>query len=87
LLREAVEMSLFAVPRRLDYDAITAALGGLDGVEAVHDLHVWPMSTTDAVLTAHLLIPTGHPGDAFLAATQAMLRERFQIGHATIQIE
>ncbi|MGJ3648372.1 cation diffusion facilitator family transporter [Sphingomonas sp. GlSt437] len=87
LLREAIEMSLFAVPRRLEYDAIIAALKGLEGVEAVHDLHVWPMSTTDAVLTTHLLMPAGHPGDAFLATTQAMLHDRFQIGHATIQIE
>jgi len=87
LLRESVEMSLAAVPRRLDYDAIVDALKHLDGVEAVHDLHIWPMSTTDAVLTTHLYIPAGHPGDGFLLSTQEMLRQRFEIGHATIQIE
>ncbi|OYY91741.1 MAG: cation transporter [Sphingomonas sp. 28-66-16] len=87
LLREAIEMSLGAVPRGLDYDRIVAALEGLEGVQAVHDLHIWPMSTTQPVLTTHLLIPAGHPGDGFLAAAQAMLHERFGIAHATIQIE
>lgn len=87
LLRESVEMSLSAVPRRLEFDHIVEALEGLDGVTAVHDLHIWPMSTTETALTAHLLIPAGHPGDAFLASTQAMLHDRFGIAHATIQIE
>ena len=87
LLRESVEMSLAAVPRGIDYDHIVDALAELPGVSAVHDLHIWPMSTTDTVLTTHLLMPGGHPGDAFLVATQAMLHDRFKIGHATIQIE
>lgn len=87
LLRESVEMSLSAVPRALDYDSIGTALVELDGVAATHDLHIWPMSTTETVLTVHLLMPDGHPGDAFLAAAQAMLRDRFGIAHATLQIE
>ena len=87
LLRETIEMSLAAVPRHIDYDAVAAALGELPGVVRVHDLHIWPMSTTEPVLTAHLLIPAGHPGDPFLTATQAMLHDHFGIGHATIQIE
>jgi len=87
LLREAIEMSLAAVPRTLDYDSIGEALAKLEGVGGIHDLHIWPMSTTETVLTAHLLMPAGHPGDAFLAAAQAMLRERFGIAHATLQIE
>lgn len=87
LLRESVEMSLFAVPRTLDYDSIGAALSALEGVQGTHDLHIWPMSTTETVLTAHLLMPGGHPGDAFLAQAQAMLHDRFGIAHATLQIE
>jgi cobalt-zinc-cadmium efflux system protein len=87
LLRESVEMSLAAVPRTVDYDAVGTALKALPGVTRIHDLHIWPMSTTETVLTAHLLMPGGHPGDAFLANTQAMLRERFGIGHATVQVE
>ncbi len=87
LLRETVEMSLAAVPRAIDYDAVTTALHGLPGVARVHDLHIWPMSTTEPVLTAHLVIPGGSPGDAFLIAARGMLHDRFGIGHATLQVE
>src|SRR5262249_60938330 len=57
------------------------------GVVEVHDLHVWPMSTTETALTCHLVMPAGHPGDDFLMLTAAELRQRFSIGHATVQIE
>ncbi|MCP3734724.1 cation diffusion facilitator family transporter [Sphingomonas sp. RP10(2022)] len=87
LLRETVEMSLAAVPRAIDYDAVTAALVALPGVSHVHDLHIWPMSTTEPVLTAHLVIPAGYPGDGFLATAREMLHDRFGIGHATLQVE
>ncbi|HVJ00511.1 MAG TPA: cation diffusion facilitator family transporter [Sphingomonas sp.] len=87
LLRESVEMSLAAVPRGVDYDAVGVALGDLPGVAATHDLHIWSMSTTETVLTAHLVMPAGHPGDSFLADAQAMLHTRFGIAHATLQIE
>lgn len=87
LLRETVEMSLAAVPRGIDYDGVRAALAGLPGVTEVHDLHIWPMSTTEPGLTAHLCVPAGHPGDAFLHEVQEMLHHRFAIGHATIQLE
>lgn len=87
MLRETVEMSLAAVPRGIDYDGVEAALAALPGVQEVHDLHIWPMSTTEPGLTAHLLLPDGHPGDDFLHTAQTMLHARFGIGHATIQIE
>ncbi len=86
LLRETIEMSLNAVPRGIDYDEVTNALKALPGVTALHDLHIWPMSTTETVLTAHLVIATG-PGATFLADAQKMLHDRFGIGHTTIQIE
>lgn len=87
LMKESVAMSLAAVPTRIEVDEVRAALGALRGVAAVHDLHVWPMSTTETVMTAHLVMPAGHPGDAFLAAARALMRERFGIGHVTLQIE
>lgn len=87
LLRETVEMSLAAVPRAIDYDRVSEALAALPGVAHVHDLHIWPMSTTEPVLTAHLLMPAGHPGDAFLREAQDMLHHDFRIGHATLQVE
>ena len=54
---------------------------------AVHDLHIWPMSTTEAALTAHLVMPAGHPGDAFLHDLAHELEHDFAIGHTTVQVE
>ena len=87
LLQETGEMALGAVPRDIDYDKVRMALRTMPGVERVHDLHIWPVSTTEPVLTAHLVMPGGHPGDTFLEEARAMLRERFGIGHATLQVE
>src|SRR3954453_17257453 len=69
LLRDSVRMSLDAVPPGLDIAAVRAFLAGRPGVTALHDLHVWPMSTTETALTCHLLMPGGHPGDSFLMET------------------
>ncbi|MEN2786980.1 cation diffusion facilitator family transporter [Sphingomonas qilianensis] len=87
LLRESVEMSLGAVPRGIEFDHVDEALCELPGVVRVHDLHIWPMSTTEPVLTAHLVMPAGQPGDAFLNAARTMLHDKFGIGHATLQVE
>ena len=87
LLRDAVRMGLLAVPAGIDEAAVRGFLGSLPGVGAVHDLHIWPMSTTETALTAHLVIPTGHPGDGFLHALADDLAERFGVHHPTIQIE
>lgn len=87
LLKDSVAMSLLAVPKGISEREVRAFLSGLPGVEAVHDLHIWPMSTTETALTAHLVMPGGPPGDAFLADVQHQLRHRHRIGHATLQIE
>jgi len=87
LLRESVVLALHAVPSRIDATRVSATLAALPGVEQVHDLHIWSMSTTDVALTVHLRMPGGHPGDAFLAELQRMLRRDHGIDHATIQIE
>jgi cobalt-zinc-cadmium efflux system protein len=87
LLRESTAMSLAAVPDGIDPVAVRAYLAGRPGVASIHDLHIWPMSTTETALTAHLVTPAGHPGDDFLAETCRELARRFGIGHATLQIE
>ena len=76
-----------AVPRHIDEGAVRGFLAGQDGVSAVHDLHIWGMSTTECALTAHLVVPAGAPGDAFLRDLADELERRFRIHHATIQIE
>lgn len=86
LLRDALRLSLNAVPAHIALDQVHAYLAALPGVAAVHDLHVWGMSTTEAALTAHLRMPGGHPGDAFLMDVTRQLEQRFAIHHATLQI-
>jgi cobalt-zinc-cadmium efflux system protein len=87
LLRESMALSLAAVPASIDPAAVRGYLSGLPGVTSIHDLHIWPMGTTEIALTAHLVMPTGHPGDGFLITACAELEHRFKIGHATLQIE
>ena len=87
LLKDSVAMSLLAVPKTVSESEVRAYLSGLPGVEAVHDLHIWPMSTTETALTAHLVMPEGHPGDAFLRDVSEELEHHHRIGHTTIQIE
>ena len=87
LLKESVWMSLAGVPAGIELDEVEAALGALADVTAVHDLHVWPLSTTETALTAHLVAPGAPSSDALLRAARDLLHERFQIEHSTIQIE
>ena len=87
LLKDSVKMGLLAVPDNIDDGEVRIYLAGLPGVAAVHDLHIWPMSTTETALTAHLVMPGGHPGDAFLHELAHELEHRFHIGHPTIQVE
>ena len=87
LLRQSVALSLAGVPEGIDRAKVEAFLKDRAGVAEVHDLHIWAMSTTETALTAHLEMPEGHPGDAFLMETCRELEKQFGIGHATIQIE
>jgi len=87
LLRDALRMTLKAVPPGIDPSVVRAYLEGQAGVARLHDLHIWPMSTTETALTCHLVMPGNYPPDSFVIAVTRGLRERFGIGHATIQIE
>jgi cobalt-zinc-cadmium efflux system protein len=87
LARDSVNLALDAVPAGIDPHEVEALLRGLDGVVEVHDLHIWGMSTTDVALTAHLIRPCPGGEDALLAAASRLLRDRFGIEHATLQVE
>jgi len=87
LLRDSLTMTMQAVPPGIDPVRIRDFLMKQPGVCAIHDLHIWPMSTTETALTAHLVIPTGYPGDAALRSITDELRDHYSIPHATLQVE
>lgn len=87
LMRESVGMSLMGVPSSIEVEEVEEELGRLEGVETVHDLHVWPLSTTEIALTAHLVAPDVVATDALLESARKMLHDRFAIEHCTIQVE
>jgi cobalt-zinc-cadmium efflux system protein len=87
LLRDSVNLALDMVPDRVDEGAVRAYLADLPGVSEVHDLHIWALSTTETALTAHIVRPGAALDDGLLHGACAALRERFGIGHATIQVE
>jgi cation diffusion facilitator family transporter len=87
LLHDSVNLALQAVPAGINLGEVRKYLAGLPHVTTVHDLHVWPMSTTETALTAHLEMPTGSSGDAFLREVCEHLHQQFGIEHSTIQIE
>jgi len=87
LLRDSVRMALDAVPPGVSLQDIRDYLAEQPGVTDVHDLHVWALSTTGNALSAHLVMPAGHPGDESIDAIVVTLRERFSMQHATLQVD
>ena len=87
LLRDSLGMALSAVPPGIDPEAVRAGLLARPGVAAIHDLHIWPMSTVEVALTAHLVMADRRREPGFLRETAEILRTRFGIAHATLQIE
>jgi cobalt-zinc-cadmium efflux system protein len=87
LLKEATQLALNAVPQSIDIAEVEGFLLQRPGVTAVHDLHIWGVSTTTSALTVHLTMPDGHPGDAVMEDTSQQLKQRYAIEHCTLQIE
>ena len=87
LLRDSLGLIMDSVPEHVDIDRVRAYLAQLGGVREVHDLHVWPMSTTEVALTAHLVMDAMPPDNVLLRRVAKELHDEFEIGHATIQVE
>ena len=87
LLKESVWMSLAGVPKGIDVDEVAFTLSAIEGVEAVHDLHIWPLSTTETALTAHIVTARADYPDELLESARTLLHDRFHIEHCTIQVE
>jgi cobalt-zinc-cadmium efflux system protein len=87
LLRDSLTLSLDGVPGNVNSSDVMSFLAGQRGVTDVHDLHIWALSTTSVALTAHLVVPERSADDALLSSVAPNLKRRFQIQHATLQIE
>jgi cobalt-zinc-cadmium efflux system protein len=87
LLRDSVSMAMDAVPPSVDLEEVSKFIRQQAGIATIHDLHIWPISTTETALTCHCVMPAGHPGDIALAHLCHELQARFGIAHSTIQIE
>jgi len=87
LLRDSVSLIMDAIPRYIDHVGVETYLKQYKGVTAVHDLHIWGLSTREVALTAHLVVPKVGLTDADYLAINQHLRDKFKINHATIQPE
>jgi len=87
LLRDAFDMAVDAVPRDIDPEAVRVYLASLPGVNGVHDMHIWAMSTTETALTAHLIKPDPKDDDALIEKASKGLHDQFGIDHITLQWE
>ncbi|CAN5482415.1 cation diffusion facilitator family transporter [soil metagenome] len=87
LLRDSTALAVDAVPKGIDPVAVQHYLEQLPGVRGVHHLHIWPISTTETALTAHLVKPDAQIDDDLLCEIDRELHDQFEICHATIQFE
>jgi cobalt-zinc-cadmium efflux system protein len=87
LLRDSFRLMLDGIPRYIDYQNVDKFLSELPDVVAIHDLHIWGLSTKEVALTAHLVMATNHPANVDYKYINTVLREKFKINHVTIQIE
>lgn len=87
LLRDSMNLSIDSVPKNIDITGIRKYLASLENISQVHDLHVWPMSTTEVALTVHLIMVDDSLNNGFLLKLQKQLHDSFGIEHSTIQVE
>ncbi len=87
LLRDSLSLAIDSVPKGIDIAGIKSYLNDLDHVMQIHDLHIWPLSTTEVALSVHLIVAEDFRQNGFLLKLQQELHDRFDIEHSTIQIE
>ncbi|WP_416353832.1 cation diffusion facilitator family transporter [Agrilactobacillus fermenti] len=87
LLRDAVNLSLDAVPKDIDLEQVKQIIQAKDTVSNVHDLHIWALSTTENALTAHICRTTLEDNNTFIKALDSQLTSQFDLSHTTIQVE
>ncbi len=86
LLSQAVHVLMEGVPTHLNAKEVGQAMAGVPGVKGIHDLHIWTITSGMDALSAHVVVPVGEDRDAVLGRLQSLLRDRWKIDHATLQI-
>lgn len=87
LLKESFSMSMDAVPKGINLSEVKEFLLEQSGVSQVHDIHIWPLSTTETALTAHVVRLNNEGHDEFLSLMSRELHDKYEISHVTIQVE
>jgi|JI6StandDraft_1071083.scaffolds.fasta_scaffold01134_9 cobalt-zinc-cadmium efflux system protein len=87
LFKESLNLMLMAVPTNLDLDSLSKIFVGIKGIINYHDLHVWPISTTETALSAHLVVMAESFTDAFAKDLEKQIKQKFPISHVTLQLE
>ena len=87
LLKESFTMSMDAVPKGINLSEVQEFLLSQSDVDNVHDIHIWPLSTTETAFTAHVIRNNEENNDEFLNNMSKELHDRYEITHVTIQIE
>lgn len=87
LLRDSLSYAMDVAPGGIDIPAIRSYLSSLPPVERIHDLHIWPLSTTETALTVHIVVTSTQLNNSFLYDIQQHLHKQFGIAHTTIQVE
>jgi cobalt-zinc-cadmium efflux system protein len=87
LLRQAADVLMEGTPRGIDADEVRCALLSVQGVRAVHDLHIWTITSGMHALSAHVAVPQDEARSGLLVDLRAVLGRQFGIDHVTIQVE
>ena len=87
LLQETVGVLMESAPRDIDMDLVRGAIHAMPGVQGVHDLHVWTITSGLVAMSGHVAVAGEDGGSGLLVQTQRMLQDRFGIAHATLQFE
>lgn len=87
VLRDSINLIMDAVPTGLDHTGVKEYLTNIKGVTAIHDLHIWGLSTREVALTAHLVMPNETLTDENYLHISRDLKKQFKINHVTLQVE
>ncbi|NOT63727.1 MAG: cation transporter [Acidobacteria bacterium] len=87
LVIESVNVLLEGTPSHINPSAVETALRALAGVQAVHDLHIWTLTSQRHLITAHLVLRDSHEHQRVLREARALLHQQFGLDHATLQLE